>query len=331
MRQHYKVSKNLRLLFAAVFSTIVLTIAAAAVEVVPLGKAVGIKIFYEGVYVTNLQEIDTDTGAALPAKDAKLLKGDQILMVDGQEITSNNEMKNAIENSENEWVELQVKRGEDIFFLQIKPAVSAETGTRKIGAYVRDSMAGIGTVTFVDPKTNVFVALGHGISDSETKERVNIVTGAVMNVSITDIIKSAPGRAGELKGDFHGKDIGTVERNEGAGIFGKITVNNLDALPLAEATSEGAKTGPATILSNVDGDIVDEFTITIDKINQGDNERNFTITITDPRLIDKTGGIVQGMSGSPIIQDGKLVGAVTHVLVNDTQKGYGIFIEKMLS
>lgn len=201
--------------------------------------------------------------------------------------------------------------------------------------WIRDSMAGIGTMTYYDPETGAFGALGHGITDVDTAQLMPFSSGSILPSTVKAVKKGASGEAGELRGDFDlTTDLGTLSANTAAGIFG--TVENDDfteqlnqALPVAEASE--VRTGPAVILSNVEGDVVEEYDVEILQIVEGSSDgRDLVISVTDPDLIAATGGIVQGMSGSPILQDGKFVGAVTHVLLSDPTKGYGILMETML-
>ena len=205
-----------------------------------------------------------------------------------------------------------------------------------LGLWVRDSIAGIGTLTFYDAETGIFGALGHGVNDSETGELLPLRSGAVMYSVVTDVTKGVSGTPGQLHGNFSfDEELGTVSENTDGGVFGVIMDGALtDGLTELETVSnDEIRTGDAVILANIDGDEVEEFAINIVRVypNAQDSLRSMVIEITDGRLLDESGGIVQGMSGSPILQDGKLIGAVTHVLVNDPTRGYGISIEDMLA
>ena len=209
-----------------------------------------------------------------------------------------------------------------------------QDGVYRHGAWIRDSIAGIGTMTFYDPATRTFAALGHGVTDTDTAMLMPLASGAVMEASVKAVKAGAPGAPGEMRGDFDlEEDMGTLYANTDCGIFGTLDegckVDTSRALPIA--SREEVETGRATILSTVQGDTTEEYDVVIEKIYSPSTEtRNLLVRVTDDRLLEKTGGIVQGMSGSPIIQNGKLVGAVTHVLVNDPTRGYGILIENML-
>ena len=207
-------------------------------------------------------------------------------------------------------------------------------GVYQLGVWLRDSMAGIGTLTFADPETGLFGTLGHGINDVDTAVLMPLQSGSIMPASVPDVKRGASGQPGELHGQFDlTQDLGTLYANTSQGIFGQLkqaeTVAGLEPVPVA--SREQVKTGKATILSNIRGDEVEEFEVEITHVyDQDEGARSLMLQVTDPDLLEATGGIVQGMSGSPILQDGKLVGAVTHVLVNDPTRGYGIFIENML-
>ena len=210
-----------------------------------------------------------------------------------------------------------------------------ETGTYSIGAWIRDSMAGIGTMTFYDPELGAFGALGHGITDADTALLMPFSSGSILPSTVKAVKKGSVGEAGELRGDFDlSGDIGELYANTSSGIFGTVAASELveqmgDAIPVAD--SNQVHPGDATILSNVQGDAVKEYQIEILKVvDHAADGRDLVISVTDPELLALTGGIVQGMSGSPILQDGTFVGAVTHVLLNDPTKGYGIFLENML-
>ena len=218
------------------------------------------------------------------------------------------------------------------------PSVSPEQneeGAYCIGAWIRDSMAGIGTMTYYDPDTGAFGALGHGITDTDTALLMPFASGSILPSTVKAVKKGASGAAGELRGDFDlTRDLGTLSANTASGVFGTVeesdfTESLTGALPVAKASE--VRTGPAVILSNVEGDHVAEYDVEILQIVEGSADgRDLVISVTDPELIAATGGIVQGMSGSPILQNGKFVGAVTHVLLNDPTKGYGILMETML-
>jgi len=299
---------------------------------VPVGHTVGIKLFSEGVMVVDLA--DEIGGETSPAKNCGLKKGDMIEKVDGVSISSTEHLQDYLQKEGHESVELTVSRDGKTLSLCALPAQNDE-GVYCLGAWIRDSMAGIGTVTFYDPTTGRFGALGHGITDVDTSLLMPLAGGSIMDSTVKTVRRGEEGTPGELKGEFNlSCDAGSLYANTDAGVFGVIEGENADFTvrgAIEVASAEEVHVGEATILANVAGDAVKEYEAEISRVYAGiPGNRNFLVTVTDPALLEITGGIVQGMSGSPIIQNGKLVGAVTHVLVNDPTRGYGIFIENML-
>lgn len=293
-------------------------ISAAALPktLIPGGCTVGVKLYTQGLVVTGFESRSA-------AKAAGLKKGDVIIQVDGEAVHTAAALRQCLGQ---EQVILKILRnGREAEFC-VRP------DGNQIGAYVRDSLAGIGTVTYYDPDTGAFGALGHGVSDAETKMLLPVEAGVVVQSAVADVKKGKDGAPGELKGSFDVNTIlGKVERNVERGIFGTLDVP-IPGTPVSVAEAGEVEPGPAEIWSNVDGREVRSYSVEILRIYPHADEtgRNLLLEVTDPALLAATGGIVQGMSGSPIIQDGKLVGAVTHVLVNDPTRGYGIFIENML-
>ena len=305
---------------------------AAALEaesLVPVGHTIGIKLFSEGVVVIGLAEVETGSGVLTPGADCGLQVGDVIEAANGTEVESSEQFAALLQCGG--IVELGVSRGGEDLILAAEPVLGTD-GTWRLGAWIRDSMAGIGTVTFYDPATSTFGALGHGITDTDTGLLMPLGDGAVMGASVKTVKKGSAGQPGELKGNFDlSHDAGQLYANTERGVFGVLEEQvfaQREAVPVARPGE--VRTGPATILSNVSGDGVEEYSIEIVKVLDASEVQNLLIQVTDARLIAQTGGIVQGMSGSPILQDGKLVGAVTHVMVNEPTKGYGILIENML-
>ena len=297
---------------------------------VPVGHTIGIKLFAEGVVVIGLAEVDSQTGKATPGADCGLQVGDVIEEANGREVESSEQFAAILQCGGT--VDLAVNReGEDLN-LAAEPVLGPD-GTYRLGAWIRDSMAGIGTVTFYDPETGAFGALGHGITDSDTGLLMPLGDGSVMNAQVKAVKQGTAGEPGELKGSFDlTRDMGTLRANTAQGVFGTMEawdfVEEQTAVPVA--SRDQVHTGAATILSNVSGDTVDEYTIEVVRVLDGGTSQDLLLEITDQRLLEATGGIVQGMSGSPILQDGRLIGAVTHVMVNNPERGYGIFIENML-
>ena len=299
---------------------------------VPVGKAIGVKLFAEGMLVVGLSE---NEGAVSPAKKGGMKAGDLILTMNDVTIGSTEHLQSLLaENGERE-AAFGVRRGGRLVKLAVCPK-KGQDGVCRLGAWIRDSMAGIGTVTFYDPQTGAFAALGHGITDVDTGKLMPLSRGSVMAASVKAVKRGASSSPGELRGDFDlTRDLGLLYANTECGIFGVLPQENRpeavgEAIPVARRTE--VRTGKAVILANCRGNEVCAYEIEIEKLYGGSAPtRNLLLRVTDPALIALTGGIVQGMSGSPIVQDGKLVGAVTHVLLDDPQRGYGIFAENKLS
>ena len=302
--------------------------ASSARELVPVGHTVGIKLFSRGVMVVKLTEDST------PARACGLQTGDVIVRCGGATVRSSEQFQALLQKTGRQATDLQVQRSGKNVTLSVCPEQN-EQGTYSIGAWIRDSMAGIGTVTYYDPSTGEFGALGHGITDLDTALLMPFSSGSVLASTVKAVKRGRAGSAGELRGDFDlHSDLGELYANTSCGIFGSLAEKDLDwqqgkALPVASPAE--VETGPAAILANVSGDEVRAYDVEILKRipNSGDG-RELVLSVKDPELIAATGGIVQGMSGSPILQNGKFVGAVTHVLLNDPTKGYGIFLETML-
>ncbi len=306
---------------------------AAALEaerLVPVGHTIGIKLFAEGVVVIGLAGGETGSGVSTPGADCGLQVGDVIEEANGRSVESSEQFAALLQCGGR--VELGVSRDGKELTLAAEP-VLGEDGTYRLGAWIRDSMAGIGTVTFYDPATGTFGALGHGITDTDTGMLMPLGDGAVMDAAVKAVKRGSAGNPGELKGSFDlENDMGVLYANTERGVFGTMDGCDFTAGSTVPVASQGEiRTGAAAILANVSGDGVEEYAIEIVKILEGSQVQNLLIQVTDQRLIEQTGGIVQGMSGSPILQDGKLVGAVTHVMVNEPTKGYGILIENMLA
>ena len=317
--------------------TLAMLVSAQAAEIsslIPIGHTVGIQMSAEGVLVVQLDDVQTADGAACPAREAGIAEGDLIVSVNGTEVSSNDDLQKQIALSGGQPVELELVRDGEHQTVTAAPCAD-EDGVYRIGILARDSMAGIGTMTYYDPETGSFGALGHGITDSDTGILMPFASGSLLPSAVKAVKKGASGEAGELRGDFDlTGDLGDLSANTSSGIFGTLDPGEFterlgDPMPVAAAGEVHA--GPATILSNVEGDAVREYDVEILQVveNAADG-RDLVISVTDPELLFITGGIVQGMSGSPILQDGKFAGAVTHVLLNDPSKGYGILMETML-
>lgn len=301
-------------------------------KLIPCGDSVGVRIDTQGVMVLGIGTVIGEDGKEYEPSKNILKPGDMILKVNNTDIDSKETLINCIENNDN--LNIQIKRDNIIQNVNMN-CIKGENGKNKIGVWVRDSTQGIGTLTYINPDTKYFGSLGHGIVDVDTKEIMDVKDGKIMKSEIIDIKKGEKGSPGELVGNINKtENIGEITNNTNVGIYGKITddkfIENKEALPIG--FKDSVQIGKASILCNIDGNNVEEYDIEIESINKYniDNSKSMVIKITDERLLEKTNGIVQGMSGSPIIQNGKIIGAVTHVFVNEPSKGYGIFIENML-
>jgi len=302
---------------------------------IPCGTSVGIYLQSDGIMVIGTGEITNEAGNVVEPAFGILRSGDYIETVNGEIMSDKDDLIEAVNACCGESVHLEVRRDGTLMEIDLEPVMSAD-GSYKLGAWVRDDTQGIGTVTYVDMNGS-FGALGHGISDSDTGQLVHIREGELYETKIIGIEKGEAGTPGVMAGVIYygkGSELGSVEANTDEGIFGTINEkflkqNASEAIPIG--FRQDVKKGHAVIRSNVSGEVRD-YDVEIQRVDQAPVQKNkgMTIKIVDEELLELTGGIVQGMSGSPIIQDGKLVGAVTHVLVNDPTRGYGIFIENML-
>lgn len=306
--------------------------------VLPCGVPFGAKIYTDGIIVVdNTRKTNQSNfwNMKKPQTEEYLQKGDVILKVNDQPITSTDQFENIINRSGGNDVILTVMRQNQEITLPLTPTTNEKGSNYSAGIWVRDSSAGIGTMTFFDPATKMFAGLGHGICDIDTGNMLSVFKGTVDNVSIVDLQKSMSGVPGELHGCFTGKrSLGEIYSNSETGIYGKLDCDVSTNIPPMEIMAkQDVKTGEAQIITTIDGNTPHFYNVNIDSVNYNIDSptKNIKLTITDPELLEKTGGIVQGMSGSPIIQNQALVGAVTHVLVNDPTKGYGIFAETMVT
>ncbi|MCR5600428.1 MAG: SpoIVB peptidase [Ruminococcus sp.] len=302
------------------------------------GIPFGIKLLMEGVMVTGLGDVECESGTVVcPAEKAGIRRGDIIRLADGETLTSNDQLQGLISSSGGKTVELSVERDGDVFSALLQPVLSRRSGGWKGGMWVRDSIAGIGTMTFFDKESGSFVGLGHPICDSDTGGIVPVHSGEAVPVEITDVKRGARGIPGELRGSFSaGDSFGSLSRNKTSGIYGSLSAEA--AAELSEECEEykmafrqEIEVGPAEVITTISGERPEKYAaevVSVDYSSAG-TSKNMVIRITDERLIEAVGGIVQGMSGSPIIQNGKLIGAVTHVFVADPAQGYGIFAETM--
>lgn len=297
---------------------------AQAAQVIPVGQVIGLELTNGTVTVA---ELDDTLGAA--ARQAGLQVGDQILRIDDTPIRCAEDVRTALRQSDGT-VELQIRRQGQESKVRLSPCVT-DQGPR-LGISLRQGITGIGTVTWYDPVTGKFGCLGHGVSDSSGK-LVQMSAGRAYEASVLSVKRGKCGEPGLLRGGVDAQTpLGQLEKNTPQGVFGTAR-QGWEGQPIETAAPDAVRTGPATIRSTISGTQVRDYAVEILRLFPGSNAqgRNMLLRITDPALLSATGGIVQGMSGSPIIQNGKLVGAVTHVLVNDPTTGYGIFIENMLS
>jgi len=302
-------------------------------EVIPWGVTVGVRINTNGVMVLGTGTVtDTDGNQHNPS-EGKLRAGDLILNANGKGLSNKEDLMTAIAESD-DTLHLQIKRDSETIETIIHP-IKSEKGNM-IGSWVRDSTQGIGTITYFNPATESFGALGHGIMDVDTKKLMSVKSGRITAAQIVSVKKGARGTPGELIGEIQaGTILGQIKTNSPFGIYGimiKPLPPNIPHETMRVAKQDQIKEGPATIRTNVVDSKIQDFEINIESINRfsTDDTKGMVIRITDPELLKLTGGIVQGMSGSPILQNGKIIGAVTHVFVQDPTKGYGIFIENMI-
>ncbi|MCL2189888.1 MAG: SpoIVB peptidase [Defluviitaleaceae bacterium] len=303
--------------------------------VIPLGMTIGVRINTDGVMVLGTGPVHGENGITHNPSGDILLAGDLLLKMNNVPIKNKEVLEQQVRESQGN-ISFIVRRNDVEMTLDVTPAVAAADGARRIGAWVRDSTKGIGTLTFFDPDTQIFGALGHGIIDVDTKLLMSVKNGIIMPSTVTSVKRGVRGIPGELEGMVDtNKVLGTVTTNSTGGIFGQLDaeiINQLPTAPMPAACRSQIKTGRATVLTNAVDNTVQEFDIYIENVNRfaTDETKGMVIRITDPALLAVTGGIVQGMSGSPILQDGRIIGAITHVFVQDPTKGYGIFIENML-
>lgn len=301
-------------------------------EVWVCGTPLGIKLFTEGVLVVGMERLQSAEGAVCPASSAGLRTGDVIYSINGQAVATNEDIAGIIQSSGGSALSLLVRRGDEKIEITLTPAEMNDGSGYKGGFWVRDSSAGIGTLTFYDEESGTFAGLGHAVCDVDTGDVLPLLSGEIVCASVTGVVRGVSGNPGELKGIFLDMEaIGILKQNCESGIYGTMEAVPDGAVSMVIAPKQEVREGPAEILATVDGEDAARYAIEIERINYSDNNptKNMVIRVTDDALLEKTGGIVQGMSGSPILQDGRLVGAVTHVFVNDSTRGYAIFAENM--
>lgn len=331
---HETGSAELKFSFMGVpMRTIAVSVAPRKV-LIPGGHSIGVAIRTKGVLVVGM----SDLGGAVksPARQAGVKAGDWIEAVNGQEVTDSEQLSRLI-NDQSGGIQLTLSRNGEQRQVELEGETDLRDGMRRLGVWVRDSTAGVGTLSFYDPESGQYGALGHPITDVDTGEQLTVGQGEIMKSRVVHITPGEKGQPGELMGSFldQPERWGSVKRNTNVGIYGEceqVVENPLFPDGVEMLGSNEVKQGPAQILTTLEGDEIRAYDCEITRITyqEGRAERSMVVQITDPALLNQTGGIVQGMSGSPIIQNGKLAGAVTHVLVNDPTKGYGIFIENML-
>ncbi len=310
------------------------------IKLLPGGHSVGIKLHSEGVLVVGHHLVNSTGQSASPAKEAGIETGDVILVIDGTRLDDANQVAEIInrQGKAGKTLSFVIRRAGNQLAKEVTPLLCRETGRYRIGLYIRDSAAGVGTMTFYDPNTGVYGALGHVITDVDTNTPIEVRDGRIVKANIVNIKTAKRGQPGEKTGIFQEDHdiVGTIEKNCIFGIFGRLdNINDAPGSynrPMPIALMAQVETGPAEILTVVEGDRIEKFTIEIQRVysQSTPGDKGMIIKVVDERLLEVAGGIVQGMSGSPIIQNNRLVGAVTHVFVNDPSRGYGIFIEWMI-
>ena len=307
------------------------------IEIFPGGQPIGVKLNTKGVLVVALSDLESNNKKVVsPAVTGGIEIGDSIISINGENIISSEQISRIINNYDGNDLKINIERNGDKLTKLVKPVRCSSDNSYKIGLWIRDSTAGVGTLTFYHEKTGIFGGLGHPITDIDTGTILSINSGEIVSSTIESIKKGMRGSPGELQGIFLNEDsiLGHIDKNTDCGIFGKSTIKLINKYnkPLPIALKSEIKEGPAQILTTIEGEEPCLYDIKIQKLLSQDSPgpKSMVICITDPILLERTGGIVQGMSGSPIIQNGKIIGAVTHVLINKPDTGYGIYIEWML-
>ncbi len=317
---------KLLLLFSFLLICIPVNVFAYSEYVIPGGETVGIEVNSAGVLVVGFYKVDN----TYIGKDYGFKVGDKILKINDSSVSNIDEMVEAVNKNENGSIKFTVLRDDKEIALEVSLTKDPE-GVYKTGLYVKDSITGIGTLTYIDPESKIFGALGHEIMEKTTASKFEIKDGKIFEANVVNIDKSSDNSAGEKNATYNkGEVFGTIKENATSGVFGNFSAQIPSKDKLKVATSSEIKTGEAYIQTVLKDNKVESFSINILKLDNNSDTKNILFEITDKRLLNQAGGIVQGMSGSPIVQDNKIVGAVTHVIVNDVTKGYGIFITTML-
>lgn len=300
--------------------------------VIPMGKAIGMKLYTNGILVVGMSEIE----GKRPYENTGIQEGDRIIQINDEKIESTSDLIKTVNESNGNDLEIKYMREEETITTSMTP-VKAQDNQYKLGLWVRDAAAGVGTMTFYEPSSGMFASLGHGITDVDTSDLINIASGDLVTTSILSIQKGEKGSPGEIRGTIEqGVKLGNIYKNTAFGVYGKITnqtrlsLNQNEEIELA--LRDEIKQGKAEILCELEDGKIEKYEIEIQKlyVNNNEDNKSMIIKITDQKLIETTGGIIQGMSGAPIVQNGKMIGAVTHVLVNDPTTGYGVFADLML-
>lgn len=306
-------------------------------SLVPGGESIGVMLYTKGALVVGTMDMVNEAGEQVgPAKDAGIVPGDVIETVEGQEVADADSLAKMVNSASGEQITLGIRRDDQLMEVTVTPERDAEDGKVKLGVWVRDSTAGVGTLTFYDPSTGKIAGLGHSISDIDTGSALTVKDGEIIFSDIIEIVKGEAGEPGALKGTFEtGEEvIGNIEKNTDFGIFGTFEGDaGVMGESIPAASRDEVHTGDAELLCTLDDEGVKSYHCTITKVTpqSSPDTKSFVIKIDDEELLSKTNGIVQGMSGSPVLQDGKLIGAVTHVFVDDPTQGYGIYIDWMLN
>ena len=296
------------------------------------GDSFGIKLYTDGVMVVGTKDVSVNGKTVNPSKEAGIAVGDIIVSINGEKVYSSDRVSEILNDNNGKKFLIKVNRNGEYLDLSLTPVYVESEGCYKAGMWVRDSTAGIGTVTFYNPSSGNMAALGHPITDVDTGEIIPILDGQAVQTTVSSVTKSTASETGSISCEFSNKEIGVLNKNTRQGIYGKYS-SKVDLSGFCEyevALPQEVQKGFCQIITTVDENGPQVYSAEITKINQNDDEKNMIIKITDERLIEKTGGIVQGMSGTPIIQNGKLIGAITHVIVNNPLKGYGVFAQTML-
>ena len=307
-------------------------------SLIPGGNAIGVRLNTRGVLVVAITDvIDIHGTRSSPAKDAGLKIGDCIIAINDEKIVSAEQVVEILNRIKDDEIRIRILRNNAEFETKAKSIQCLQDNSYRLGVWVRDKTTGIGTLTYINPSNKTFGALGHGITDIDTSKLLTVEDGMIMDAKVSDVTEGKKGVPGEIKGVFYRTDevIGVIKINDEFGIYGNLEDdylknNEIKLIPIG--FKEEVTEGRAYILTTIENNTIEKFEINIENIEKHDkaNAKSMIIKITDPNLLEKTGGIVQGMCGSPIIQNGKLIGAVTHVFINDPTKGYGLFIEWML-